>query len=42
MFFLLVEEDEEGETYEPVEDEALQATLFARFMEMMEEDERDE
>lgn len=42
VFFLLVEEDEEGETYEPVEDEALQATLFARFMEMMEEDERDE
>ena len=42
VFFLLVEEDEEGESYQSVEDEALQEALFARFLEMVEEDEGDE
>lgn len=44
VFFLCVEEDEEGETYEPVEDEDLMEVLFNKFMALIEdgEDEDDE
>ncbi len=44
VFFLRVDEDEEGETYEPVEDDDLMETLFNQFMSLVEggEDEDDE
>lgn len=40
--FRIVTDEENGDTYRPIEDEALEAKLFQMLLEMMEEDEEDD
>ena len=42
VFFMLVEQDEEGEVYDPVEDEALMDVLFNKFMQLVESGEEED
>ena len=42
VFFMLVEQDDEGEVYDPVEDEELMDVLFDKFMKMVDEGEGEE